>query len=332
VNPMISRHPLRSTLTALLLAAAGGGCGTTGSTAAAAAPACDPASDRAAIRAMAGEYEVSFSFAESLALAAGYQLRDRYQTRGSELVLVVQDTPSQLSLQHLLVAGGTVIKHWRQDWTFQDPEVLEYRGQGAWEKRQLPPELIRCGWTQAVFEVNDAPRYEGWGRWQHVGGVSVWTSNETWRPLPRREYTKRDDYDVIVGVNRHVITPAGWAHEQDNSKVVLRGGFRPLVREHGVNTYDRARGRDFSAARAYWQRTGDFWREVRACWQHLIAQGPRLSLLASAASTHFQSLLALAEDPQLSRASDPTTLRQRIEGVIRRSWQPSSALHAASGR
>ena len=26
-------------------------------------------------------------------------------------------------------------------------------------------------------------------------------------PLPRREFSVRDDYDLLVGVNRHTITP-----------------------------------------------------------------------------------------------------------------------------
>src|SRR3546814_951309 len=50
--------------------------------------------------------------------------------------------------------------------------------------------------------------------------IATWTSDLTARPLPRREYTKRDDYNVLIGINRHTITPNGWTHEQFNTKVL----------------------------------------------------------------------------------------------------------------
>ena len=73
-----------------------------------------------------------------------------------------------------------------------------------------------------MYEVNDAPRYCGTGRWNHRYGVATWTSDRTWRPLPRREYTKRDDYNALNVENRHTIVAGGWTHEQDNTKVVRR--------------------------------------------------------------------------------------------------------------
>jgi len=228
--------------------------------------ACDPSRDRTAILAMAGEYDVTFSFEETVALADGYTLRPPYRVGGSELVLVVEDSTRRVSLQHLLVVERDgkqhVIKHWRQDWTLEDPELFEYRGGKSWEKRALQASDVRCTWTQAVFEVSDGPRYESWGRWTHASGVSSWTSNETWRPLPRREHTKRTDYDVLLGINRHTITPDGWVHEQDNTKFVLGSEPRALVREHGINRYQRTTTRDFRIAREYWNRTEAFWREV----------------------------------------------------------------------
>nr|WP_286803404.1 DUF6607 family protein [Acinetobacter sp. UBA2063] len=79
---------------------------------------------------------------------------------------------------------------------------------------------------QTVWQVDDSPRYAGLGRWTKDNGVTEWTSNETYRPLPRREHTIRNDYDVIIGTNRHALTATGWVHEQDNikfdSKTILR--------------------------------------------------------------------------------------------------------------
>jgi hypothetical protein len=69
--------------------------------------------------------------------------------------------------------------------------------------------------------VDDSPRYAARGRWQHAAGVSTWISDETWRPLPRREFSVRKDYDVLVGTNRHTITPTGWVQEENNVKLAL---------------------------------------------------------------------------------------------------------------
>jgi hypothetical protein len=324
------------------LLAAGCGTGRVDSVGGAKAPApaaadCDTVRDRQTILAMAGEYEVRFSYEESLALAPSYTPRERYQVDGTELVLVVEDSPSRISLQHLLVLGPAaeprVIKHWRQDWTFEDRELVQYRGGGTWQKAALSPEDARCAWTQAVFEVNDAPRYEGWGRWRYTDGTSSWTSSETWRPLPRREYTKRSDYDVLVGVNRQVLTPSGWAHEQDNTKLVLRGSPRALVREHGVNVYVRTGARDFAPARDYWRRTETFWRDVRAVWTDLIAAGNRLSLRPGVDGTaQHESLLLLANDRSLSEAGKAGTRRQRIQELIRESWESGPTRAAAAAR
>ena len=54
----------------------------------------------------------------------------------------------------------------------------------------------------------------------HGGGVSTWISDETWRPLPRREFSVRKDYDVLVGTNRHTITAQGWVQENGDGFVL----------------------------------------------------------------------------------------------------------------
>jgi hypothetical protein len=234
---------------------------------------CDLARDRQAILSMAGAYDVGFDFQETVPLAPGYQVHKPYHAAASELVLVVEQSERKIVLQHILTVAGEdapqAIKHWRQDWTFEDDSVLEYRGFQRWERRALAPGEARCGWTQAVFEINDGPRYEGWGRFVHEGGTSSWTSNQTWRPLPRRERA-REDYDVIVGSNRHTMTAAGWSHEQDNDKVALRGAAQTLVREHGVNVYTRRKDQSMPVADGFWQQHQAFWRDVRAAWARVL--------------------------------------------------------------
>ena len=287
-------------------------------------PACHPEKDRAAILAMAGGYDVSFSFTETVALAPDYAPKPTYDAQAKELVLVVEDRPDRVVLQHILSLGDEAdaepLKHWRQDWTYENAGVLEYRGNETWRVREIESAPTRCTWTQEVFGVEDAPRYGSWGRWRHQGGVATWTSEPTWRPLPRRE-RKRGDYDVIVGVNRHTITPTGWVHEQDNGKLVLRGENRLLARELGVNHY-RKSPRDFSVARVYWKDTAPFWQDVRKAWAALerAGQGFRFaedSLEVGLVRDDIDE--ALEEDHP---AEPDSTRAQRLETVIKRHLAP----------
>ena len=235
--------------------------------------------DRLAILAMQGEYRVDFHFEETVALREGYEQRDEKDTGGFEAVLVVEDEPDKIVLQHLLVMpGGAVIKHWRQDWTFEAGERFDYVADQTWETVSLPADGREGQWTQCVYEVSDAPRYCGTGRWNHRYGVSTWTSDRTWRPLPRREYTTRDDYNVMNAENRHTITANGWTHEQDNTKTVREGRrtVETLVREFGFNNYRNIVGYDFEPAREYWRKTAEYWAAVREAWGRRLVAGNAL--------------------------------------------------------
>lgn len=266
-------------------------------------PACvDPADayecDRRAILAMQGEYRVSFHFDETVALAPGYETRPDKDSGAHELVLLVEDSGDRIVLQHLLVMpGGGVIKHWRQDWQYEPAEHWTFVGDQRFERRARTPAERAGTWKQSVYEVHDAPRYAGIGRWNHRYGVATWTSERTWRPLPRREYTTRDDYELLNVENRHTITPTGWTHEQDNTKVVRRDGRdRSLVREFGFNDYRLVAGHDFSPARRYWDETASFWAAVRARWDRLL-DGPAIRLVYPANEEAFlNEVLARAED------------------------------------
>ena len=197
-----------------------------------------------------------------MALKSGYEIKDAKNSGGYEIVLVVEDTAAKIVLQHLLVMpGGAVIKHWRQDWTFEADERFNFVADQTWEVQAIEPDRRKGAWTQCVFEVSDAPRYCGTGQWNHRYGVSTWTSGRSWRPLPRREYTTREDYNALNAENRHTITANGWTHEQDNTKTV-RNGRRTqetLVREFGFNNYRNITGYDFEPAREYWSTTSEYW-------------------------------------------------------------------------
>lgn len=241
-----------------------------------------PEADRAAILAMVGAYRVTFVFDETVVLAEGYERGEPQRSGAREVVLLVDDAGDRIVLQHILVApSGHVTKHWRQDWHFEAPARLEFVADQRWEMREIPADRVEGSWTQCVFEVSDAPRYCGTGHWNHRYGNATWTSDRSWRPLPRREYTRRSDYNALNVENRHTVTTGGWTHEQDNTKVRRAddGSSETLVREFGFNDYMRTEAVDFTPALDYWAATEGFWAAVRGAWEaHLAGGGVELQM------------------------------------------------------
>ena len=238
--------------------------------------------DRQSILAMQGEYLVDFAFDETVLLKPGYARAPAQRSGGDEVVIVVQDSPERVVLQHLLVEpkSGHVTKHWRQDWTWQAASRFEFDADQTWRPHVLPQAETAQAWTQCVYEVSDAPRYCGTGRWTHGDGASSWTSDLSWRPLPRREYTVRGDYNALSVVNRHTITPGGWTHEQFNTKVLRKpdGSVQEVAREFGFNDYQKDTDVDFGPAYRYWEATAGYWARVRAHWDRFLAQAPGVHL------------------------------------------------------
>ncbi|GHF14817.1 hypothetical protein GCM10017044_06160 [Kordiimonas sediminis] len=238
-----------------------------------------PQADRDAILNMAGSYRVTFDFTETVSLQEGYELKPQKISHAREVVFVIEDRPDFISLQHILVAASREepkqyfpIKHWRQDWQWQPDTVLSFVGGNGWETQKVSTTESMGKWSQTVYQVDDAPRYSGLGAWQHTEGRSVWESARSWRPLPRRDATTRDDYQVISAVNRHAITPTGWVHEQDNTKLVTDGmTIRALAVEVGVNTYTKADDYPVSVATTYWHNTASYWADIRTKWQEIAS-------------------------------------------------------------
>ena len=238
--------------------------------------------DRRAILAMAGDYRTSFDFIETIGFTEGYQPAAPYQSWGTERVYVVANEPEFVSLQHIIVmhfldadgfeSDAMVVKHWRQDWQYEDAEVHTFQGRGAFVRRALDPANRKGAWTQTVYQVDDTPRYSLQGRWEHNASFSAWNSDAGWRPLPRREHSVRSDYDVLAGTNRITVTERGWTHTQDNLKTALPEqdksveGTTFLAREIGLNRYERIVGFDFTPADDYWAKTEGYWADVRGAW------------------------------------------------------------------
>ena len=242
--------------------------------------------DRLAILAMQGEYKVNFDFMETMGFVENYIPQKPYQSWGTEFVTVIKDENDFISLQHIMVmffeeedgsiSDPIVVKHWRQDWKYEDKLINTYIGDDTWEKNSIPMDKRKGTWSQFVYQVDDSPRYEGFGKWKHFSNSSIWSSYETSRPLPRREKTIRNDYDFIKGTNIHTITPNGWVHEQNNSKVTKKNFI--LAREIGLARYQRIKNFDWSAGEIYWKKTEEFWREVREVWTREIENSKKIKV------------------------------------------------------
>lgn len=275
--------------------------------------------DRQAILGMAGEYDVTFDFEETLALRQGYELKDPYTSQASELVLVIKDEPEHISLQHLLVVSHGdethVVKHWRQDWRYQATTGYDFKGERNWQPMTYSDDDAKGAWVQSVYQVDDSPRYWGLGKWIHTDAVSTWSA-PTHRPLPRREHSQRDDYQVLGAVNTHVVTAGGWMHYQSNHKIDIKSETDKVIAlESGVNTYAKTTTTDFTKAREYWKNTQAYWAEVRAAWDGIYAQRQPLVLRnrvkGDVMFTHIFDLADLYWGEQ-----DATEARAKINEVI----------------
>ena len=140
-----------------------------------------------------------------------------------------------------------------------------YTGPNKWEWVEMP-ERLRNGRWSTVYQV-DSPRYAGWGEWQDSQGIRRWRSNWTWRPLARRDAVRDPVYDRYASINRHQLTPTGWIHWQDNTKMTpdpsAADGLAPVVQEYVLNTYDAFDDYSVAAADAYWADTAGYWAAVR---------------------------------------------------------------------
>lgn len=241
--------------------------------------------DVKAIKSMCGCYEVTFNFAETFEYSGdSTYLPSKSKTESAiEFVQLVEDSENKISMQHLLIVGPPqqqmVIKHWRQDWEFENTSLYEYSHDNKWNYVTLPKDKVKGQWSQKVFQVDDSPRYEGSATWVHVDGKSFW-ENETSAPLPRREYTKRSDYNVTTRRNRHEITNDGWIHDQDNDKVVRADGKEDIIlaKEKGYNTYVKVDDSKCKAGQDFWAKHNEKWVLVRKKWDTVFDRKANLTL------------------------------------------------------
>ena len=240
--------------------------------------------DIASIKQMSGCFEITFEFSETFIYSKDslYQPSKNKTDRGLEWAQLVVDEKDRITIQHILQVGDSsdpyIVKHWRQDWLYQNQEFYHYDGDNNWKYVKLPKQDVKGQWTQKVFQVDDSPRYEGSSSWVHIDGKSYW-ENYTDAPLPRRERTIRSDYNVLNRGNRHEIKEIGWVHDQNNKKIV-RSENKDLViaMEKGYNTYKRVEDEKCSGASDWWEENKEKWELVRLKWDEVFSRNSQLSL------------------------------------------------------
>lgn len=273
--------------------------------------------DKAAIRQMEGCYKVTFNFSETFSAVEGYEYHDKKFDEGIEYVKIIEDSENKISLQHLLIVNDEmIVKHWRQDWIFENTDLLVFDQDNTWKNIQIEASKAKGTWTQKVFQVDDSPRYEGYGTWVHVDGRHFWESRAD-APLPRREHTKRDDYNVMGRFSHIEIFQDGWVLEQDNDKIVRSTtGDKVICAEKGIERFTKG---TFNCQPAidYWQKNNAFWAVVRSVWTETLAKGTiHLELMASG-NVIYMRLFELCDQVGEEKKFNESAVRKEVEKIVK---------------
>ncbi len=260
--------------------------------------------DLSSIKAMCGCFEVSFNFAETFSYSkdSTYQASKNKYDKALEWVQLIDSNEDFVSMQHLLIVGDVlnpyVIKHWRQDWMYENTDSFPYAIDNTWPYKSNDTSEVTGQWTQRVFQVDDSPRYEGSATWVHVDGRSFWSSTAD-APLPRREITKRQDYNVTLRRNHHEILDWGWSHDQDNDKLIRELNKKDIVlaQEKGYNTYKKVENERCIAAQVFWKDNKEMWALVRKHWNTIFSLRQNIQLKNKVEGKRlYQYLFALESD------------------------------------
>ncbi len=273
--------------------------------------------DIESIKSMCGCFEVTFNFAETFAPDEDYEFHENYRAKGLEYVFAVEDEKNKIALQHLLIVNDTmIVKHWRQDWIYENEDLFVYNGNNEWKYKNLVSSKVKDQWTQKVYQVDDGPRYEGSASWVHVDGRNFW-ENYTYAPLPRREFSKRDDYNIMKRKNKHEITADGWIHEQDNDKVIKEGEqVTLLAQEKGMNTYEKVEDAQCNPAKDWWKEKEIYWTDVREVWEELFAQKKDLKFKKSVDEKPLFMHLFRIQDEMLEGDYNSELAKEKISEKI----------------
>ena len=240
------------------------------------------------IKSMCGCYEVTFKFAETF----NYSKDSTYTPSKNKIAYAVEwidltyIDKNNLIIQHILQMGkdsnAYIMKHWRQDWNYQNREFLIYDHNNIWNKLEANYNSTKGQWTQKVFQVDDSPRYEGSASWAYIDDKIFWENNVD-APLPRRERSIRSDYNVLNRGNRIEITNEGWIHKQNNQKILRSDTSNDVLiaSEYGINSYVKINNERCKYAKIWWNKKSEKWKIVRKEWELVFDQNDTISLKAN---------------------------------------------------
>lgn len=268
-----------------------------------------------AIKSQAGCFEVTFQYGAHERVDPTFPGGNNKRSEAIEWVSVELDEQAHIQLQHVLVSGPAMIRHWTQDWTFEGHETLRYAGNDTWERGMLPVEDVEGRWMQRVDNVDGAPRYACSAAWELAAGSASWTCTVD-SPLPRREGHLLEEYDILRRKNTHRIDPDGWSHIQQNRKVKLDDGVLiERAREHGHNVYRRVDDTECAAAIAWWPKRRDAWQGIQQAWLEALAPFPAVQVSASRAGIPLWVRLFIVAK-QSSRTNEPAVVAHRRAGRV----------------
>jgi hypothetical protein len=263
---------------------------------------------------LCGCYTVDFKYAETFSPDTAYQFHKREHSKALEWVTPIYEG-NTIILQHLLVINDSmVIKHWREDWTYETKEQWVYIGNKEWKKIMI--ENNKGAWTQTVWEVDDAPRYQGTAKWITTNNQTFWM-NTTNAPLPRREYTTRNDYHILRRGNKIAINNNSWVHEQDNDKIKLVNGQEQLIaQEKGMNIYTKTADSKCAVAEKWWKENAIFWNLVRNQWQQKINSSTTIKLQSKVEGKRLDEYLTQYWKQWKAGNNSNATIEMQVQNTI----------------
>lgn len=269
-----------------------------------------------AIEQLCGCFEVTFNYSETFTNDKSKQyisgpLNDK---KVIEYVHPLKKTNNEIILQHILVVSDNMmIKHWREDWKYENNIIWDYVNTNTWRKRILNKEQVKGEWTQTVWEVSDAPRYQGSSKWISTNNQVFWL-NTADAPLPRREYTTRKDYNILNRTNRLIVSDKGYMHEQDNIKIIRKSGERDsiLAYEKGYNKYVRVDDSKCEKAKEFWNKKAPFWKDVVEVWNNYFNNYSEIEVKFAVDATQLFEVL---DELEQSNPSEKNR-KQEIEKIL----------------
>ena len=105
--------------------------------------------DIQSIKSMCGCFEIEFNFAETFVFSEkdDYQTSKTYKTRALEWGQLILDEKNKISIQHLLIVGSkqfpSIVKHWRQDWIYQNTDLYLYDKNDKWSYVSLDKKDVK---------------------------------------------------------------------------------------------------------------------------------------------------------------------------------------------